>query len=94
MLPVFIEDCESLVAMAHLKRCKLFGLSEEDARASFEAYVAEAKPPEEPARFPGGVKTEKPPAAAQAAILFPGRKFALSNIRGRAFCRPKHTAGG
>lgn len=26
MLPVFVEDCEAPVAMAHIKRCPLFGL--------------------------------------------------------------------
>ena len=45
MLPVFVEDCEAPVAMAHIKRCKLFGLGEEDARSTLETYLAQAKPP-------------------------------------------------
>jgi hypothetical protein len=39
MLPVLVEDCEVPVAMAHIKRCALFGLGEDDARAHLEAYL-------------------------------------------------------
>ena len=77
MLPVFVEDCEAPVAMGHLKRCNLFGLEEVKARASLEAYLTEAKPPQTQVRFPGGPSA--PPASA-AMTQFPGRKLALSNI--------------
>ena len=62
MLPVFVEDCEAPVAMGHLKRCNLFGLEEVKARASLEAYLTEAKPPQTQVRFPGGPSA--PPASA------------------------------
>jgi tetratricopeptide (TPR) repeat protein len=58
MLPVFIEDCQAPLAMAHIKRCALFGLSEEDARNRFAAYLSEAKPPSGPTRFPGSAKPD------------------------------------
>jgi len=77
MLPVFVEDCEAPVAMGHLKRCKLFGLAEENARASLEAYLAEAKPPQTQVRFPGGPTA---PPTPRVIMQFPGSKLALSNI--------------
>jgi len=87
MLPVFVEDCEAPVAMGHLKRCKLFGLAEDNARASLEAYLAEAKPPQTQVRFPGG--PEAPPTPA-VITQFPGLKLALSNI---PIAVPRHFLG-
>ena len=76
MLPVFIEDCEVPLAMAHIKRCALFGLSEEDARNRFAAYLSEAKPPTGPTRFPGRAKPDdtragfaESPSVWKAAVL-------------------------
>jgi tetratricopeptide (TPR) repeat protein len=80
MLPVFVEDCEAPVAMAHIKRCALFDLSEDDARARLEAYLAEARPRSGPMPFPGEAKTPKGRPAHPETVAFPGKKFALSNI--------------
>jgi TIR domain len=67
---VFIEDCEPLVMMAHLKRCDLFGITEEAARARLETYLAPAGKPAGPVRFPGAVP------ARPATVAFPGRTLA------------------
>ena len=97
MLPVFVEDCEAPVAMAHIKRCALFGLDENDARARLTAYLAEAKPPETPPRFPGQAKATKAlseradsiTVGAKAAELLrfvaarPRRSLFLSQFRAR-----------
>ena len=71
MLPVFVEDCAAPVAMAHIKRCALFGLDENDARARLTAYLAEAKPPETPVRFPGEAKLRKRSPSTPRAFRFP-----------------------
>ena len=83
MLPVFVEDCEAPVAIAHIKRCKLFGLGENDARSTLEAYLAEAKPPEGPVRFPGKATSAPISLSPAEAVPFPGGKFALSFARRR-----------
>ena len=66
MLLVLVEDCEVPVTMAHIKRCVLFDLSEEKARASLSAYLAEAGPPAGPMLFPG---------AGTPQTEFPGGSF-------------------
>jgi Tfp pilus assembly protein PilF len=86
MLPVFVEDCEATVAMAHIKQCALFGLSQDDARARLEAYLSEARL----VRFPGEAKTSEEQPVRPETIDFPGRRFALSNI---AISVPLHFLG-
>lgn len=76
ILPVFIEDCEAPVAMAHIKRCALFGLPEEDARNQFAAYLAEAKAPAGPLRFPGAAKR-----APSVTVDFPDGASAAGGAR-------------
>jgi hypothetical protein len=95
MLPVFVEDCEAPVAMAHIKACALFDLSEDDARARLEAYLAEARPPSGPLPFPGEAKTPKAQPAPPETVAFPGKKFALSNIAvsNVPIAVPKHFLG-
>jgi TIR domain len=39
VLPVLVEDCEPPVVMAHIKRCLLFGLSEDAARVRLAEYL-------------------------------------------------------
>ena len=51
ILPVFIEDCEPPVALAHIKRCNLFGLSKSEARDRLATYLAEPGPLAELRRF-------------------------------------------
>ena len=58
-LPVLAEDCEPPVAMAHIKRCSLFGIGEDDARARLEALSWREGPspgPAFPVAFPGKAK--------------------------------------
>jgi hypothetical protein len=38
-LPVFVEPCEPTVLFAPLKRCDLYGITEEEARARLAALV-------------------------------------------------------
>ena len=76
-LPVFVEECETPTLLAPLKRCDLYGLKEQDARARLLQYLKPAAKPTT-APFPGA---GTPGSAAPAgAIPFPGGKFALSNI--------------
>jgi hypothetical protein len=77
-LPVLIEACELPVSLAHLNRCDLHGLSEEDARAALTRFLTPAQRPSEPQRFPGIVPTAPSITVTTAPIAFPGR--ALSNI--------------
>jgi hypothetical protein len=67
---VFIEDCKPPVIMAPLKRCDLFGITAEEARARLAAYLAPAGKPTGPVRFPGAVP------ARPATVAFPGRTLA------------------
>jgi tetratricopeptide (TPR) repeat protein len=89
MLPVFVADCEAPVAMAHIKRCDLYGLSEDDARSRLEAYLAEPGRVA-PARFPGKARRAQTPLARPETTSFPGGKLALSNIPIRV---PEHFLG-
>ena len=79
-LPVFVEECEAPTLLAPFKRCDLFGLSEEDARARIETYLAPAAKPSGPARFPGADKFVQGKLARPETVAFPGRRAALSNI--------------
>jgi tetratricopeptide (TPR) repeat protein len=77
VLPVFIEPCEVPILFAHLKRCDLHGITEEEARARLKAFLeTPGKPPRGP--FPGGVRSSRGPATTPPP-LFPG-KIALSNV--------------
>jgi hypothetical protein len=55
-LPVFVEECKAPTMLATFKRCDLFGLNEEEARARLAAYLSPASPPTVRARFPGAAK--------------------------------------
>jgi hypothetical protein len=76
-LPVFVEACEAPTLFAHLKRCELYGLSEEEARARLREFLAPAGKPAQPPAFPGGAKSVRAKASAKATRKFPG---SLSNI--------------
>jgi TIR domain-containing protein len=90
VVPVFVEDCEAPVTFAHIKRCDLSGLSEDDARALLKSDLAPVGKPLGPARFPGAksaplrfpgeVQPEKSQPARQQAIAHESKPFALSNI--------------
>jgi len=52
VLPVFVESCKAPTLFAHLKRCDLHGISEEEASARLKAFLQPAaKPPR--GIFPG-----------------------------------------
>jgi tetratricopeptide (TPR) repeat protein len=82
-LPVFIEACEPPMLLAHLKRCDLHGLSEEQARATLTEFLkpAQLRRPAGPQPFPGGVPSAPSTTASSTApVPFPGNVYALSNI--------------
>ena len=56
-LPMFIEDSEPPILLAHLKRCVLHGLGEEEARAALTEFLKPAQRPLAPLRFPGASAT-------------------------------------
>ena len=45
VIPVFVEDCEAPIMFAHLKRCDLHGVGEDDARVRLASYLAPAAKP-------------------------------------------------
>jgi hypothetical protein len=78
LLPVFIEPCEPPTLLAPLKRCDLYDVGEDEARARLATFMAPAAKPAGPVPFPGA---PKPSAATSAApVAFPGGPRALSNI--------------
>ena len=77
-LPVFVEQCETPTLLAPFKRCDLYGLNENEARARLAGYLAPATKPTF-ARFPGA-RTPIAPEHPKTTHVFPGAKFALSNI--------------
>lgn len=76
-LPVFIEPCEAPTLLATRKRCDLYGLPEDEARARLKEFLTPVAKPGGPVRFPGGPSTARTPAQP---VAFPGGKQALSNI--------------
>jgi tetratricopeptide (TPR) repeat protein len=86
ILPVFVEACEAPTLFAPLKRCELFGLNENDAQASLEAFLTPAAKPK-PGVFPGVQSLLVLPSKSKN--VFPG-KAALSNIPMRV---PMHFVG-
>jgi hypothetical protein len=85
-LPVFIEECQTPTLLAPFKRCDLYGLHEEDARARLSEYLTPARKPTS-ASFPGE-RTSAPERTR--TIPFPGDRFALSNI---PIAVPRHFLG-
>jgi uncharacterized protein YjbI with pentapeptide repeats len=71
-LPVFIEDCEPPPLLAPLRRCNLYGIGEEEARARFAAYLSPAAKPVGPARFPGKAEAAGARYAPHIEVPFPG----------------------
>jgi tetratricopeptide (TPR) repeat protein len=79
-LPVFIEASEPPILLAHLKRCALHGLSEEEARATLAEFLKPAQRPPAPLRFPGTSVTASNARAGASPVAFPGKPFAISNV--------------
>jgi hypothetical protein len=76
-LPVFIEQCEVKTLFSHVKRCDLYGVSEEEARVRLKDFLTPAGRPAERAAFPGSVKRSSGVTATRPPQRFPGT---LSNI--------------
>jgi hypothetical protein len=51
-LPVFVEHCETTTLFSQVKRCDLYGVSEEEARARLKAFREPAGKPAQRAAFP------------------------------------------
>jgi tetratricopeptide (TPR) repeat protein len=93
-LPVFVESCEVPTLLAHVKRCDLYEISEDEAGAALKAFLTPATKPSSQTRFPGG-KSSVVEAAQYGPIAFPGRPPAsvgktLSNI---PITVPRHFLG-
>ena len=71
-LPVFVEDCEPSPLLAVVKRCDLYGVDEEEARARLAAYLTPAAKPTGAMRFPGKVEVVAAYAPTRTAVAFPG----------------------
>ncbi len=71
-LPVFVEECDAPTLLAPFTYCKLYGLSEVDARTALANYLAPATKPAGPVKFPGAAGAMRKPLALSTAIAFPG----------------------
>ncbi len=74
-LPVFIEFCEAPTLLAPFKRCDLYGICEDKARARLAAYLTPAARPSGPVRFPGVADAPKISPAGTEAVAFPGSRI-------------------
>jgi tetratricopeptide (TPR) repeat protein len=77
IIPIFIEACEAPMLFAHLKRCDLHGVSEDEARRRLAGFLAPTTKPKGPMAFPS---TFKPGVETPKATTFPGRCYALTNV--------------
>jgi hypothetical protein len=64
MLPIFVEPCTAPSLLMTVKRCDLYGLTEDQASKRLADYLAPRGMPSDPVPFPGG-----PPATP---VPFPG----------------------
>jgi hypothetical protein len=79
LLPVFVEKCDAPTLLKPFKRCDLFGLREDEARARLGLYLAPAAKPSGPQRFPGAPKPAEPPLARPESTPFPGGPATLDS---------------
>ncbi len=86
-LPVFVEHCETRTLFSQVKRCNLYGASEEEARARLKAFLEPAGKPAQRAAFPGGVKYSPGTTSTRPPQRFPGT---LSNV---PISVPRHFMG-
>jgi hypothetical protein len=68
---VYIENCEPPRLLQNFKRCDLYDLDEDAARAALAAYLTPVGPPSGPVRFPGRSKLNEASPAPEA-VPFPG----------------------
>src|SRR4029077_11178047 len=81
-LPVFIEECEAETLSAIIKRCDLYGLSEQEARARLKEYLTPAAPPSEQVPFWNAqvAAPPTPPERTDQIHVQSGSYYAVSNI--------------
>jgi hypothetical protein len=84
-LPVFVEECVTPTLLAPFKRCDLYGLNEEEARAKLAGYLT---PASKPASVP--FPRASPSSPTKRVVPFPGHESGLSNILVRV---PTHFLG-
>jgi oleate hydratase len=71
-LPVYVEKCEEPLLLANFKRCDLYRLDEDRARAALAAYLKEPAPPEV-APFPVRARPAQAPPRSPDVVPFPGK---------------------
>jgi tetratricopeptide (TPR) repeat protein len=76
-LPVFVAHCDAKTLFAQVKRCDLYGVREEEARARLKAFLEPARKPAQRAAFPGGMKYSPGTTSTRPPQRFPGT---LSNV--------------
>ena len=86
-LPVFVEHCETNTLLSQVKRCNLYGVSEEEARARLKAFLEPAGKPAQRAAFPVRVKYSPGTTSTRPPQRFPGT---LSNV---PISVPRHFMG-
>ena len=74
-LPVYVEKCEAPRLLQNFRRCDLYDLDEDAARAALDAYLTPVGPPSGPVRFPGRSKANEASTAPEA-FPFPGKHAA------------------
>jgi tetratricopeptide (TPR) repeat protein len=95
-VPVFIESCEAPTLLGPIKRCDLYGLSEDEARARLVDFLKPAAKPIGPVLFPGAKKTAASGGAQppRAPVAFPGQTTArASTISNIPINVPRHFLG-
>jgi TIR domain len=87
-LPVFVEDCKAPSLFANIKRCDLYGLSEDDASARLRGFLTPATVPVGPIKFPGAKKIEKDSTspAVPEHVVFPGRPMLCRTSQSACRC--------
>ena len=72
VLPLFVEPCEAPKLTKIFKRCDLYGVGEDEARARLKDYLASGVRPPGPFLFPG--RPAPPGSSSVASAPFPGAR--------------------
>ena len=89
VLPVLVEPCELPTLLAHLNRCELYGVTEEEARARLQRFMTPAAKPTQRGAFPGSPIIPPAQPSTKTPPKFPGT-VAISNI---PITVPRHFVG-
>ena len=93
VLPVFVEPCEVPTLFAHLNRCDLYGIAEDEARERLKPFLRRRRPNRHGNYFRGDAK---PRRRLGPDRTFPGKARGLQHPdpRADAFHRPRRRARG